>query len=109
MGQITSFLKKQKPKAEIQPSDSQSTPMQFNNSSGNNRSSNLVPNMAYDYNSDGRVSMGEQRNRSGEAYGQPLMIAPVTNINTSNSNQKSYFNKTLTVQDPIVVAAIGAM
>ena len=110
MGQITSFLKKQTPKAEIQPSNSQSSPMEFNNSSGNNRSSNLVPNMAYDYNSDGRVSMGEKRNRSGEAFGQPVMIAPVTNIVTTNSsNQKTFFSKSLTMQDPIISSAIGAM
>ena len=97
--------------AEIQPSDSQSTAMKFGAvTSGNNRNLNLVPNMAYDYNNDGRVSMGEKRNKSGEAFGQPTLIAPVTNIVTTNNNssEKSYFSKALTMQDPVIAAAIGA-
>jgi len=111
MGQITAFLRKQKPKAEIQPSNSQSTPMQFGAvTSGNNRNLNLVPNMAYDYNSDGSVSMGERRKagRAGLPDGPAFINAPVTNIVTTNKSEKSYFSKALTMQDPIISSAIGA-
>ena len=43
--------------------------------------------------------------------GGTLVNAPVTNIVTSNNNksEKSYFSKALTMQDPIISSAIGAM
>ena len=42
--------------------------------------------------------------------GGTLVNAPVTNIVTSNNNksEKSYFSKALTMQDPVIAAAIGA-
>jgi hypothetical protein len=111
MGQITSFLKKQKPKAEIKPNNSQSKPMQFNNSTGNNRSSNLVPNMAYDYNSDGAVSPGERRKagRAGLPDGPAFINAPVTNINNTSNSNTSVMNRSLVMQDPLLRSAINAM
>ena len=115
MGQITAFLKKQKPKAEVKPADNpfsgKVNRMDLQSgSSRNDRSPNLVPNMAYDYNDDGTLSRGERINASRRGLTDgPLMIAPVTNIsNTSNSNT-SVMNRTLVMQDPLLRSAINAM
>ena len=114
MGQITAFLKKQKPKAEVKPADNPFSgkvkPMDFKSSSGNDRSPNLVPNMAYDYNEDGTLSRGERINASRRGLTDgPLMIAPVTNINNTSNSNTSVMNRTLVMQDPLLRSAINAM
>ena len=84
--------------------------MDFKSSSGNDRSPNLVPNMAYDYNDDGTLSRGERINASRRGLTDgPLMIAPVTNINNTSNSNTSVMNRSLVMQDPLLRSAINAM
>ena len=56
-------------------------------SSDNNSATKYVmkQNMNYDYNNDGRVSAGERRDKTGAAFGQPIMIASPTVVNNQSS------------------------
>jgi|UPI0004911B4C hypothetical protein len=82
-----------------------SGPMKLNQNNQTN-DSNLVPNMAYDYNSDGSLSMGERRKaaRGGMQSGPIMITAPsVTN------NQNNIHSSPIVPLDPIMRNSISAM